>query len=1201
MLVDQSDLGDARSSALSLSTARPSAGRPREVVVVACSCSIAACAVLASGVLAPPVSLSLSVSCALLFTLVTGPPMPALAPRTSFAYLLWVSSVSIDSSCSSVLPSLHILLPRLSRGSPQNSAYLPLPPVSPALPHLSCVGSFSPALRSEFAPTSAPLSSHVQLPGPSTRPLGISLPDALDALKVSLPPEQLDLLCSSFVAAVAPVSRSSLARLRGELRRIGASATSILPPGAARATRRASLHVPSFGFLPAAGAAGSILLVWSPPLTGDIVHVGRYSISASLSGLWPNGPVLVTAVYGPCVGALRGQLWAELHQVHQLAASPWLLAGDFNCLLSPTDSSSPVTSGPSMSAFRSFVDEFGLFDVPATNGTFTWSNNRNPPILRRLDRIFLSPKLFSAFPSSSLVLGPRHLSDHAPLLFSLLRGRLGIGHARFRFELWWLRDDSFVATVPNWWARAVDGRWAAFKLSRKLHLIRREAIAWKRFFWSGKFLEVAEWDEEILSLQASDNISAVQSSRLLCLQCLTQEWRIRESIHWQQRSKLGWLAHGDQNSRFLHLVASQRRRQTLLQSMNIGGRIKNAVWALSSGKAPDIDGFPVEYFRTFWEVCSADVFVFCDEFASNSVFLKEFNQATCVLVPKHLNPTDVTHFRPISILGTPYKIIAKLLSLRLAPIMPCIINPFQVAFVKGQRLQDTVVLANEVVHSLYCLRLHSFILKLDISKAFDSVSWEFLSNLLTRFAFGPSIRQWIMSLVTGAQLAVSFNGKCGDFFSLERGLRQGCPLSPLLFNLVAESFSALFHHATVVGFLAPHSLPHLQTFSTIQYADDFLLFGCASRQQIVRTWLILRVFELISGLSINSAKCHLSLIHADPTTVLLTEACFGCRITLAKHCLASVPLHALVVFRPPVAVLRRFDKLIRKFIWNGNRPSDRLAHWDVVAFLRLLGGAGVTNLSRASESSLCSWWWRLATEQSPITQFISSKFDLPSPSVWNTSISHTSPSHFWCDMLSVLPLFLRLADISSSTSPSWPLSPTREFTFSSCYLASFGPSVALFPPRSLWSLGPSPRAVAFVWLLLTGHINTFDHLQRLGISLANQCPLCLVATESRVHLFTSCPFFSSVLAYVWPSLVSSLPNPPSIHLLFLFCPSPHLTASWGHVWRPWLISAWWRIWEERNNRVFRDTFSSPDYVARIVQGDVQFAIRLKRRCQSAAR
>ncbi|KAF3775548.1 hypothetical protein EJ110_NYTH50162, partial [Nymphaea thermarum] len=373
----------------------------------------------------------------------------------------------------------------------------------------------------------------------------ISFPNALDALKVSLPTEQLDLLRSFFVAAVAPVSRSSLARLRRELRRIVASAASILPPGAARATtarrftwfpHEGCMLESSFGFLP---AADGILLAWSPPLTRVVVHVGRYSISASLSGLWPNGLVLVTAVYGPCVGALHGQLWAELHQVRRLAASPWLLVGDFNCLLSPADSSSPITSGPSMSAFRSFVDEFGLFDVPSTNGTFTWSNNRNPPILRRLDRIFLSPELFSVFPSSSLVLGPRHLSDHAPVLLTLLRGRPGIGHARFRFELWWLRDDSFVATVPNWWARAVDGRWAAFRLSRKLHLIRSEAIAWKRFFWSGKFSEVADWDAEILSLQASDNIYAVQSSHLLCLQCLTQEWRIRESMHWQQRCRLG--------------------------------------------------------------------------------------------------------------------------------------------------------------------------------------------------------------------------------------------------------------------------------------------------------------------------------------------------------------------------------------------------------------------------------------------------------------------------------------------------------------------------------------------------------------------------------------------------------------------------------------------------------------------------------------
>ncbi|KAF3792327.1 reverse transcriptase-like protein [Nymphaea thermarum] len=430
---------------------------------------------------------------------------------------------------------------------------------------------------------------------------------------------------------------------------------------------------------------------------------------------------------------------------------------------------------------------------------------------------------------------------------------------------------------------------------------------------------------------------------------------------------LGWLAHGDQNSRFFHLAASQRRRQMLLQSMVIGSRvffgddilpalsthfwdfyskpsrfrvplpdfhlsslsvscaislerpflhqeIKNAVWALGSSKAPGIDGFPVEFFRTFCEVCSTDVFEFCDEFASCSIFLKEFNQATCVLVPKRPNPTDVTHFRPISILGTPYKIIAKLLSLRLAPVMPSIISPFQVAFIKGRRLQDAVVLANEVVHSLYCLRLPSFILKLDIFKAFDSVSCEFLSDLLTRLAFGPSFRQWVMSLVTGAQLVVSFNGKCGDFFCLERGLRQGCPLSPLLFNLVAESFSGLFHHATVVGFLTPHSLSHLQNFSTLQYADDFLLFGNASHQQIVRTWLILRVFELISGLSINSAKCQLSLIHTDSATILLAEACFGCKTS-------SLPMEYLGL---QITLSPRAPSF-----WNGmeQKLNDRLQCW----------------------------------------------------------------------------------------------------------------------------------------------------------------------------------------------------------------------------------------------------------------------------------
>ncbi|XP_031485644.1 uncharacterized protein LOC116254405 [Nymphaea colorata] len=421
----------------------------------------------------------------------------------------------------------------------------------------------------------------------------------------------------------------------------------------------------------------------------------------------------------------------------------------------------------------------------------------NPPILRRLDRIFLSPELFFVFPSSSLVFGLRHLSDHAMLLLSLLRGRAGIGHTRFRFEIWWLCDESFVGTVPNWWTRAANGRWATFRLLRKLHSIRRETLVWKLIFWSSKFLKVTDWDEEIMSLQASDNISADQSSHLLCLQCLAQEWRIMESIHWQQRSRLGWLAHGDQNSTFFHLTASQRCRQTLLQSMGIGGRVflGDDILPVLSAHFQDFYSKPLRFYAMLSDFHLSSLSVsyaialewpFQHQEIKNAVCAlgSEFNQDTCVLVPKRPNPTDVTQFRPISILGTPYKIIAKLLSLWLAPVMSSVINPFQVAFIKGRRLREAVVLANEVVHSLYCLRVLSFILKLDISKAFDSVSWEFQGKLL--------------------------------------------------------------------------SLPD--------------------------------------------------------------------RITLAKHCLASVPLHALSVFQPSVAVLRRFDKLIHKFVWDGDRPSDRLTH-----------------------------------------------------------------------------------------------------------------------------------------------------------------------------------------------------------------------------------------------------------------------------------
>ncbi|KAF3787594.1 Transposon TX1 uncharacterized protein [Nymphaea thermarum] len=429
------------------------------------------------------------------------------------------------------------------------------------------------------------------------------------------------------------------------------------------------MRQPSFGFVPANGAVGGILIAWSPPLTGVVVHVGRYSISASLNGLWPNGLVLVTAIYGPCVGALHGHLWMELHHGRQVASSHWLLGGDFNCLLSPAGSSSPITSGPSVAVFCSFIKEFGLFDVP-------------------LSVSLLGPTIGIL----SLFVGSRHLSDHAPLILSLLRSRVATGPARFYFELWWLRDDSFVAVIPKLWARIVYGSVLLRSGGLGSPSIGNSVLGWVCFRMEIRTLVSFTWPPlkgavRHCSCPWLSDIGFFLGDDILL--ALTAHFRNFYSKHLRFRAPLP----------DFHLSSLSVSCAISLERPFLHQEIKNAVWALGSAL-----------------MC----FEFCDEFASNSFFLKEFNQATCVMVPKRSNPTDVIHFRLISILRTPYKIIVKLFSLRLAPVMSSIINPFQVVFIKGRRLQDAVVLANEVVHSLYCLRLPFFILKLDISNAFDS-------------------------------------------------------------------------------------------------------------------------------------------------------------------------------------------------------------------------------------------------------------------------------------------------------------------------------------------------------------------------------------------------------------------------------------------------------------------------------------------------
>lgn len=289
--------------------------------------------------------------------------------------------------------------------------------------------------------------------------------------------------------------------------------------------------------------------------------------------------------------------------------------------------------------------------------------------------------------------------------------------------------------------------------------------------------------------------------------------------------------------------------------------IKATLLAMPKNKAPGPDGYSAEFFWESWEVVGKDTVEAVREFFTGGRLIRQFNTTTISLIPKVVGADQLHQFRPISLCSTVYKVMARLLKKKLKLCVSEIVQRNQVGFVQERLLCENVLLATELVKDFNdCGPTTRGCLKIDISKAYDNLSWDFLLKVLSALDRPPRLIDWIKECVsTPSYSVVAINGELHGFFAGKKGLRQGDLISSLLFVIAMDVLSKMLDKGAIDGVFRIHPECEAPLITHLSFADDVLIFFDGSPESLRGILSILEEFRLISGLKINKQKSELLL------------------------------------------------------------------------------------------------------------------------------------------------------------------------------------------------------------------------------------------------------------------------------------------------------------------------------------------------------
>ncbi|GKA13191.1 RNA-directed DNA polymerase, eukaryota [Tanacetum coccineum] len=622
-------------------------------------------------------------------------------------------------------------------------------------------------------------------------------------------------------------------------------------------------------------------------------------------------------------------------------------------------------------AFNNFISNSGLVDIQLEGYSFTWAHP-SATKMSKLDRFLVTDGLLSLFPHISVVCLKMHLSDHRPIL--LQEVITDYGATPFRLYHSWFSLHGFDLLEIRVWVA-----------DQKKNQLGRVNDLKSKLSNIDKTLDQGGMNDDLL-------LSRMEYVKQL------HDVKTADARDSMQKAKIQWGVEGDENSKFFHGIINRKRANFAVKGIMIDGE-----WVDEPNRVKD-------EFRNHFAARFQDPGLCHGKINFNFPTHLNLEQATGLESPitrDEIRTATVSDYRPISLIGSLYKVVTKILELRLSTVISDLISDVQTAFLPNRQILDGPFIINELLARCHQKNQRAMVFKVDFAKAYDSIRWDYLEDVLKSFGFGPKWCSWIRGSLNSGMASILVNGSPTSEFHFHRGLKQGDPLAPYLFILIMESLHLSFSRVIDAGIFNGIRIDSSLMLSHLFYADDAVFIGEWSQGNLKGIIHILRCFSLLSGLSINLRKSHLlgvgipsSCVHEAATSIgcsvmqapfkylgvmvggnmslvkawddtinklkvrlsrwELKTLSIGGRLTLLKSVLGSTPIYNMSLYKVPKAVLNSMEAIRRDF-FNGIPDGERKIAW--VKWTKVLasknqGGLGVSSFYALNRALLVKWVWR---------------------------------------------------------------------------------------------------------------------------------------------------------------------------------------------------------------------------------------------------